>query len=89
MPQYQHQEDDFLSLIHVVLKIRRDLVDTLPPGHQGFDVTEEAAIASVPDSLYLFLNLLLGAQKLLDSVDSDHNNQTHHTRVLSIAQDIV
>ena len=38
-----HNEPTLLSSIHVVLKRRRDLMDT--PVHQGFDVSEEAAIA--------------------------------------------
>ena len=42
-PHYKPQENDFLSLIHVALKRRRELMDT--PGHQGFDDSEEAAIA--------------------------------------------
>ena len=59
------------------------------PSHQGFDVTEEAAIACVPDRSYMFLNLLLGGQKLLDSIDSDCNDQNQQALILSIAQDIV
>ncbi len=55
---YEPQEDDFLSLIHVALKIRRELIDT--PGHQGFEVSKDAAVSCVPDSLYMFLNVLLG-----------------------------
>ena len=42
-PHYKPQENDFLSLIHVALKRRRELMDT--PGHQGFDDSKEAAIA--------------------------------------------
>ena len=38
-----HNEPTLLSPIHVVLKRRRDLMDT--PVHQGFDDSEEAAIA--------------------------------------------
>ena len=38
-----HNEPTLLSSIHVVLKHRRDLMDA--PVHQGFDVSEEAAIA--------------------------------------------
>lgn len=38
-----HNEPTLLSSIHVVLKRRRDLMDT--PVHQGSDVSEEAAIA--------------------------------------------
>ena len=42
-PHYELQEEDFLPLIHVALKRRRELMDT--PEHQGFDDFEEAAIA--------------------------------------------
>ena len=46
---YEPPEDDFLSLIHVALKIRRELIDT--PGHQGFEVSDEVAVSCLPDSL--------------------------------------
>ena len=57
---YEPPEDDFLSLIHVALKIRRELIDT--PGHQGFEVSDEVAVSCVPDSLYMYLNVLLGGK---------------------------
>ena len=53
---YEPPEDDFLSLIHVALKIRRELIHT--PGHQGFEVSDEVAVSCVLDSLYMFLNVL-------------------------------
>lgn len=43
MPHTEPQGDNFLSSIHVALKYRRDLMDT--PVHQGFDDSEETAIA--------------------------------------------
>ena len=46
-------DDDTLSLVHVALKIRGDIIDT--PNHQGFSVTEEGAISYIPDSLYNFM----------------------------------
>ena len=86
MPNYQPQDNDFLSLVHVALKIRNDVVSS--PGHKGFEVSEEAAIACVPDSLYMFLNLMLGGQRLL-SQDNECHKESHQSRVLSIAQDVV
>ena len=77
MPTFKPEEDDFLSMIHIALKLRREIVDT--PGHKGFEVSEESAIAVVPNSLFMFLNVLLGGQQLLDSNEDDdvpRNKQT-------------
>ena len=64
MPTYQHDDDTFLSLIHIALQIRSDVIVT--PGHEGLDVAEAAAIDCVPNRLYMFLNVLLGGQTLID-----------------------
>jgi len=49
IPRYTSHDDIFMSLIHVALKIRGDLLDT--PGHKDFSVSEDEAINCVPDSL--------------------------------------
>ena len=46
IPSYQPQEDTFMSLLHVALKIMRDLI--AQPRHNGFTVDEDTAIKCVP-----------------------------------------
>ena len=58
MPEYKPDDDIFLSLLHVALKVRSDLL--AQTGHLCFNVSEENAISCVPDSLYMLLNLLYG-----------------------------
>ena len=87
----QTGDDNLLSLVHIALKIRRDLVSQ--PGHKGFNVSEDDAAACVPDSLYIFLRLLFEGQSFIDG-ETDENNgedveKKVQTKVLSIAQDIV
>ena len=64
MPTCVPQEDIFLSLVHVALNIRRDLMKS--PGHEGFGIFEQYAIDCIPDSLFMSLPLLFGSQKVLD-----------------------
>ncbi|CAH3188967.1 unnamed protein product [Porites lobata] len=91
IPIFQPDErDDFLSLVHVALKIRSDILSQ--PSHQGLNVSREDALACVPESLYMFIRLMLGGQYLLENGSNDKKrNQENHveTRVLSIAQDFV
>ena len=62
LPVYNQQDDIFLSIVHVALKIRSDLQDT--PGYTGLDIVEHDADNCVPESLQLFLNLLFGGEQL-------------------------
>jgi len=39
LPQYVPQDDIFLSIVHVALKIRGDMMET--PGHKGLSVSED------------------------------------------------
>ena len=54
IPPYKVDDDIFLSLIHVALKLRADIL--CHPRYQGFEVTKEAEIACIPENLYMFLN---------------------------------
>lgn len=86
-PKYEPQDDIFLSLVHVAMKVRGDMMET--PGHKGFSVSEEDAIACIPESLYMLLRLIVGGQASLED-DSPGNNEEHvRSRVLSVAQDLV
>jgi hypothetical protein len=89
MPTYQHDDDAFRSLIDVALQIRGDVIAT--PGREGLDVAEAAAIDCVPDRLYMFLNVLLGGQTLIDcdSETEGKGSAKLKTLILSLAQDIV
>jgi hypothetical protein len=59
IPTFTHQTDDsFLSMVHVALRIRGDMVSHPKP--DVIEICENRAIDYVPDSLYMFLNLLLG-----------------------------
>ena len=87
MPSYEPHEDIFLSLVHVALKIREDLMEE--PGPQSFSVSDQDAINCVPDSLYMFLRLLVGGKKLLHRESVEEKEAEARCKVLSCAQDIV
>ena len=87
MPTYAPHEDIFLSLVHVALKIRGDLMEA--PGYPGFEICEQHATDCVPDSLFMFLRLLFGGQKLLDGENAEEKEAETRCKVLPIGQDIV
>ena len=87
MPTYEPHEDIFLSLVHVALKIRGDLMEE--PGLLSLSVSEQDAIDCVPDSLYMFIRLLFGGQKLLLGETVEEKEAEARCKVLSCAQDIV
>ena len=68
IPVYQPDErHDFLSMVHVALKLRSDII--AQPSQQGLNVCKEDAIACVPDSLYMFIRLMtvmMGGLSLLE-----------------------
>ena len=85
MPIYEPNEDIFLSLVHVAIKIRTDLKEM--SGHEGLKVSD--AISCVPNSLYLFLQLLFGGEQLFEDETQDEKDTEMRRKVLSCAQDIV
>jgi hypothetical protein len=89
MPRYEPQDDIFLSLVHVALKLRGDL--TARPGHIGFGVTEQNAFNCIPESVYMFLQLLYGGPSLLerDTEDEIDEDEKLKQKVLSTGQDMV
>lgn len=54
-------------------------------------MSEKAALHCLPNSLYMFLNLLLGGQTILDCGSDTEDKKTvkHKTLILSLAQDLV
>lgn len=70
IPVYQPDErDDFLSMVHVALKLCSDIL--AQSSHQGLNVCKENAIACVPESFYMFTRLMIGGQSLLENGLSD------------------
>ena len=64
-------------MVDVTLKRRSDIL--CHPPYRGVNVSEEESLACVPDMLYMFLNLLLGGQDLLDKSDLDDDiKETDH-----------
>ena len=60
------------------------------PKPEGINVSEDRGIDSIPDSLYMFFNLLLGDQRLLeDELYDDKNEARRLIRIISIAQDLM
>ena len=64
MQVYKPGDSEFLELVHVALKLRSDIL--AQPRHKGLDVSEDAVIACIPDSLYMFIRLVIGGQNLFD-----------------------
>ena len=79
IPIYNPPKDDFLSMVHMALKLRSDVLAQAT--YKGLNVNEEEALACVPDSLYMFLRLLIGGQSTLeigdgeDGVDCDDGSE--------------
>jgi hypothetical protein len=89
MPRFEPEEDIFLSLVHVALKLRGDLLDK--PGHVGFEVSVGNALSCVPESVYMFLKLLYGGpcQLEIEPCDAKEDDTKLEQQVLSSAQDMV
>ena len=51
-------------MVHMALQIHGDMLSHPKP--KGIDISEDRAIDSIPNSLFMFLNLLLGGQHLLE-----------------------
>ena len=59
IPSFKYGEQDtFLTMVHVALQIQGDMLSHPKP--KGIDISEDRAIDSIPNSLFMFLNLLLG-----------------------------
>ena len=91
IPLFRPQDDDFLSLVHVALKLRSDIMSH--PAFEGCDVSEEAELASIPPSVHMFVNILLGGQSGVDAefdeCEMSEIDCVKKTRVLAIGQDMV
>lgn len=84
IPIYQPDEkDDFISMAHVALKLRSDML--AQPAHQGLNFCTEDTITCVPESLYMFIKLMLGGQSLLENGlgDGDDDDQEDDDDVIN------
>ena len=52
IPEFKPQYDVFLSLVHVALKLRSDILNQTP--YKGANVSRTDAESCIPDSLYMF-----------------------------------
>lgn len=86
-PKYESQDDIFLSLVHVALKVHGDMMEAA--GHKGFSVSEKDAIACIPDRLYMLVRLIVGGQTSLEDDNPGTNEELVRSRVLSVAQELV
>ena len=83
IPSFKHHDQDtFLSMVHVALQIRGDMLSHLKP--DGLEISENRAINSIPDSLYMFLNLLLGGQCLLEGDELDDDKKEAKRRLVNM-----
>ena len=73
----------------MALKLRSDIREKTPL--TTININDQVAIDCVSESLYMFLNLMLGGEKLLEENEGEHseNDSLRHCRILSIAQGIV
>ena len=83
IPLFKGDDDIFLSMIHVALKLRNDIPNH-PSPRTGFQVSTDNALSWVPDSIYMFLRVLLGGQSTLDE-----EVQQTDAAILSLGQDLV
>ena len=88
MPSYQLEDEIFVSLVHIALKLGTEIMSH--PNFNGFSVSDENAIACVPNSLYIFLMLLYGGESVLEEEGTENIEEGNtRTKVLNVAQDLV
>ena len=64
-PVSKGYEEILLSVIHIALKLRNNILNH-PSPQTGFIVIANDALASIPSSVYMFLRVLLGEQSTWD-----------------------
>ncbi len=67
------------------MNLRGDLLHQ--EGHSELSVSQEHATKCIPDSVYMFLQLLFGGEERLEN--EDYNNATREMKILSMGQDMV
>jgi len=91
IPIFKPDDGNYLSIVHVALQLRSDIMSHR--GFEGVDVNETAEMDSIPSSVHMFVNVLLGGQKHVDQefdeVDTNEIDSIKKARVCSIGQDMV
>ena len=90
IPSFKPEDNNsFINMVHVAFQICGDMLSHPKP--QSIDIGEASAIDSIPSSLYMFLNLLLGGQNILehDQFEDGVKESKCKIRILSIAQDLM
>jgi len=64
IPIFKPDDGNYLSIVHVALQLRSDIMSHR--GFEGVDVNETAEMDSIPSSVHMFVNVLLGGQKHVD-----------------------
>ena len=78
------QNNMLLDLVHTAMRIRNDL-EKMPGHNAGWSgIDQEHVTRVIPDSLYLFLQILLGGTDALEQ-----SSDKMHKQSCNIAQDIV
>ena len=54
MQLYRAGDNEFFELVHIALRLRSDILSQ--PCHKGLDISEDAVMASIPDSVYTVKN---------------------------------
>ena len=90
IPSFKHEDQNtFPSMVHMALQILGDILPHLKPDR--VKINDNRAIVSIPGSLYMFLNVLLGDQNLLewDDFDDDKKEAKRCSKIVRIAQDLM
>ncbi|KAF5289366.1 hypothetical protein FQR65_LT11877 [Abscondita terminalis] len=74
MPSFKTDQDsDFQTIVHSALKKRGDFLSW--PGQSDLEIPKEASTKVVPDSLHLFLNVLLKGSDVSETIYGDPNDE--------------
>lgn len=64
IPVYS-RDDNFLSLVHVALKLRLDILTHSQ--YKGFKVSKKAVRSCIPDGVFMFLKVLFSGKNVLNT----------------------
>ena len=97
IPVHQSDNDNLLSLVHVALQLRMDILNHAP--YRGANISADDVHSCIPENLQLYLTILYGGQDACDNIDDinnvredegdETNNDATSDRVMSVAQDII
>jgi len=90
-PPWAMEATPLEEIVHTALQLRADLRDKRGHNSGWHGIDNDHVLEIIPDSLYLFLSVLFGGEKVLGYADEEEQttNEGLHTRICSIAQDII